>query len=139
MGSPKRIWIGLLWILTTVAMFLANWLVFIYVPEERVMGAAQKIFYFHVPAAMVTYAAVAVLLAGSMGYLWTRNRKWDNLSRAATEAALLFCTLVLITGPIWAKPAWGTWWTWEARLISTLVLEILLIAALMVRRYAERS
>ena len=100
------------------------------------MGAVQRIFYFHVPAAMVAYLSVAVLLTASIVYLYKRDLLWDDLSRAATEVALLFCTLVLITGPIWAKPAWGAWWTWEARLISTLVLEILLVAALMVRRYA---
>jgi heme exporter protein C len=86
---------------------------------------------------MVAYLAVAVLLAASIAYLSKRDLKWDDLSLAATEVALLFCTLVLITGPIWARPAWGTWWTWEARLISTLVLEILLLAALLVRRYAS--
>lgn len=119
--------------LTSAAMIGALWLVFLVAPEERVMGAAQKIFYFHVPAAFATYAGVAVLLAGSIGYLWTRRRAWDHLARASTEVALLFCTMVLVTGPIWAKPAWGTWWTWEARLTSTLVLWLLLAAALMVR------
>jgi len=129
--------IVLLWVLVTPMMAVSIYMIFLYAPEEKVMGAAQRIFYFHVPTAMVTYSSVLVLLAGSIGYLWTRNTMWDNLSRAATETGLLFCSLVLITGPIWAKPAWGTWWTWEARLISTLVLEILLIAALMVRRYAD--
>jgi heme exporter protein C len=126
-----------LWGATALAMPLALWAVFVHAPEERVMGAAQKIFYFHVPAAMVTYASVALLLGASMGYLWTRNLRWDRLSRAATEAGLLFCTIVLVTGPIWAKPAWGTWWTWEARLTTTLILWFLLAAGLMVRGYAE--
>jgi heme exporter protein C len=104
---------------------------------EQSMGAVQRIFYFHVPSAVVAYLAVAVLLGSSIIYLTKRDLAWDDLSKAATEVCLLFCTLVLITGPIWAKPAWGTWWTWEARLISTLVLELLLIGALMVRRYAD--
>jgi len=125
-----------LWAATTLAVPLALWAVFLRAPEERVMGAAQKIFYFHVPSAMVTYAAVAVLLAASMAYLRTRDLRWDRLSQAATETGLVFCTLVLITGPIWAKPAWGTWWTWEARLTTTLVLWLLLVSALMVRAYA---
>jgi heme exporter protein C len=109
----------------------------LYAPEERVMGAAQKIFYFHVASAITMYAAVAVLLAGGVAYLWTRDLRWDNLSRAANEAGLVFCGIVLISGPIWAKPAWGTWWTWEARLTTTLVLWLLLAGALMVRSYAE--
>jgi len=129
--------LALLWAATTVAMLVALWAVFLQAPEERVMGAAQKIFYFHVPAALVTYAGVAVLLAGSVGYLWTRRRPWDDLSRASTEVSLVFCGIVLVTGPIWAKPAWGTWWTWEARLTSTLVLWLLLAACLMVRSSAQ--
>jgi heme exporter protein C len=124
-------------LVTTLLMSASLWAVFLYAPQEQVMGAAQKIFYFHVPSALVTYLGVAVMLAGSLGYLWTRNLAWDNVARAGTEGALLFCTLVLITGPIWAKPAWGTWWTWEARLTTTLVLWLLLVACLMVRSYAD--
>lgn len=129
--------IVLLWIVLTPMMSVALYMVFLYAPDEKVMGAAQRIFYFHVPTAMVTYSSVAVLLAASIAYLWTRNTMWDNLSRAATETGLVFCSLVLITGPIWAKPAWGTWWTWEARLTTTLVLWLLLIGCLMVRDYAD--
>jgi heme exporter protein C len=128
---------GLLHAATVVSILVSLWMIFIVAPEERVMGAAQKIFYFHVPIAIVTFASVFVLLAGAIGYLWTRRRVWDHLSIAATELGLLFCTLVLITGPIWAKPAWGVWWTWEAKLTTTLVLWILLAACLMVRGYAE--
>lgn len=126
-----------LFALVAVAMPAAIYLVFLYAPDERVMGAAQRIFYFHVPAAVVAFLSTFVMLAGSIGYLWTRRRAWDNLSRAATELALLFCLLVLVTGPIWAKPAWGVWWTWEARLTTTLLLGLLLAGCLMVRRYAE--
>jgi len=135
--SPVELLILTLWGLTTVGMLLAIYLVFINAPEERVMGAAQRIFYFHVPIAMMTFLSVFVLLAGSVGYLWTRKTSWDNLSRAATETGLVFCSLVLITGPIWAKPAWGVWWTWEARLTTTMLLWLLLVASLMVRSYAE--
>lgn len=130
----KTIWA--LWGVTTIAMFCAIYAVFRYAPEERIMGAVQKIFYFHVPSAIVTFVSALVLLAGSVGYLWTRKRSCDNLARAATEIALLFCTIVLITGPIWAKPAWGIWWSWEARLTTTLILWLLLIGCLMVRSYA---
>ncbi len=134
--GPQERWLGLLWAASTGAMIWALWMVFVRAPEERVMGAAQKIFYFHVPSAFVTYLGVAVLLGGSIAYLWTRDRRWDSLSRAATETSLLFCGIVLVTGPIWAKPAWGAWWTWEARLTTTLVLWLLLACCLMVRAYA---
>ena len=118
-------------------MLAANYMVFLYAPDEKVMGAVQRIFYFHVPSAIVAFLSTFVMLAGSIGYLWTRGRVWDNLGRSATELALLFCALVLITGPIWAKPAWGVWWTWEARLTTTLLLGLLLAACVMVRSYAE--
>ena len=126
-----------LWALTTPLILVGLWMVFFYVPDERVMGAAQRIFYFHVPAAMVTYAGVLVMFGASVAYLWTRDLRWDDLSRSATEVSVLFCSLVLISGPIWAKPAWGVWWTWEARLTTTLLLWLLLVAALMVRSYSD--
>ena len=129
--------LGLLWIVTTPLMVVAIYMVFLYAPDEKIMGAAQRIFYFHVPSAMMTYLGVFVLLGGSIAYLWTRKPMWDNLARSATEVALVYCSIVLVTGPIWAKPAWGVWWTWEARLTTTLVLWLLLAGALMVRSYAD--
>jgi heme exporter protein C len=126
----------ILWILTTAGMFVALWMVFRYAPEEKVMGAAQKIFYFHVPTAIMTYLSVFVLLAGSIGYLWTRRTHWDHLARAGTEIGVVLCALTLISGSIWAKPAWGIWWAWEARLTTFLVMGMLLVGALMVRGYA---
>ena len=121
---------------TAALMVLSLWLIFLNAPEEKVMGAVQKIFYFHVPLAATTFLSVFVLLAGSAGYLWTRRAGWDHLSLAAAEVGLVFCTLVLITGPIWAKPAWGVWWTWEAKLTTTLILWLLLAGNLLARAYA---
>ena len=133
----KNYLLWVLWLVTMPLMFAAIWAAFLLAPEERVMGAVQRIFYFHVPSAFATYAAVVVLLGASMAYLWTRRSFFDHVARASTEVGLLFCTVVLITGPIWAKPAWGVWWTWEARLTTTLVLWLLLAASLMVRGYAR--
>jgi heme exporter protein C len=118
-------------------MVAALWLIFQHAPEERVMGAVQRVFYFHVPAAMVAFTSTFVLLVGAIGFLWTGRRGFDHLAIAATELAFVFCTLVIVTGPIWAKPAWGTWWTWEAKLTTTLVLWLLLAASMMVRAQAE--
>jgi len=117
-------------------MTVALWMVFLYAPDEAVMGAVQRIFYFHVPAAIVTFLSVFVLLAASIGYLWTRDHRWEHVSIAATEIGLLLCTIVLITGPIWAKPAWGVWWTWESKLTTTLILWLLLAGCLLIRSYA---
>jgi heme exporter protein C len=130
-------WLLALWALATAGMLAALYLVFVYAPDERVMGAVQRIFYFHVPAALVAFLSTYVMLAGCIGYLWRRQEAWDRLARAATELALLFCGLVLLSGPIWAKPAWGVWWTWEAKLTTTLLLALLLAASLLVRGYAE--
>ena len=129
--------IALLLVAAIPLMFAATWAALIYAPDEKIMGASQRIFYFHVPSAMVTYASVYVLLGASMAYLWTRRRGFDYVALAATELALLFCTIVLISGPIWAKPAWGVWWTWEARLTTTLVLWLILAGCLLVRGYAS--
>lgn len=122
---------------TAAAMLGALWMIFLYAPEERVMGAVQRIFYFHVPAAITCFASVFVLLGASIAYLWRREAVWDAIALAAAEIGFVLCTLVLVTGPIWAKPAWGVWWTWEARLTTTLILWLLLAACLMVRSYAE--
>lgn len=128
---------GSLLVLTVPAMCVSLGLIFLRAPEEKFMGAAQKIFYFHVPSAFVAFLSVFVLLGSSIAYLWTRNRRWDNVSIAATELGMLFAALVLVTGPIWARSAWGVWWTWEAKLTTTLILWMLLAAGLMVRSYAE--
>jgi heme exporter protein C len=137
MKDAKSLLTGALLAVVAALMFVAIWMVFVYAPEERVMGSVQKIFYFHVPSAIVTFASVFVLLVSSVTYLWTRRRLADHVAVAATETGVLFCSIVLITGPIWAKPAWGVWWTWEARLTTTLVLWLILAASLMVRGYAE--
>jgi heme exporter protein C len=128
---------SILFAVTASLMALALYLIFLNAPEEKVMGAVQKIFYFHVPLAAVTFLSVFVLLAGAVGYLWTRHAAWDHLSIASAEVGLVFCTMVLITGPIWAKPAWGVWWTWEAKLTTTLILWLLLAGILLSRAYAS--
>jgi heme exporter protein C len=136
MRRGHDILIAVLLAVTAALMPVALYLIFVNAPEEKVMGAVQKIFYFHVPLAAVTFLSVFALLAGAMGYLWTRRAAWDHLSIASAEVGLLFCTLVLITGPIWAKPAWGVWWTWEAKLTTTLILWLLLAGILLSRAYA---
>lgn len=128
---------ALLFTATLAGMVVALYLIFLSAPDEKVMGAVQKIFYFHVPLAAVTFLSVFVLLSGAVGYLWTRRAGWDHLSVASAEVGLVFCTLVLITGPIWAKPAWGVWWTWEAKLTTTLILWLLLAGILLSRAYAS--
>ena len=127
----SRLLLGLSFLL----MMAALGLVFIYVPTEKTMGVVQRIFYFHVPVAWVSFLAFFVIFIGSIFYLWKRDEKWDMLAHSSGEVGFVFTTLVLTTGPIWAKPAWGTWWTWDVRLTSALVLWFIYLAYLMVRSF----
>jgi heme exporter protein C len=118
-----------------VAMILALYMAFIGAPRERTMGDLQRIFYFHVPSGMMGLMAFAVNCFASLMFLIKKDRKWDSLALSATEVGLMFFTIVLVTGPIWAKPAWFVWWTWSPRLTSALVLWMLYIAYVLVRNY----
>jgi len=117
-------------------MMVALYMVFLYVPTEKHTGIVQRIFYFHVPIAWVSFLAFFVTFISSILYLGKREIKWDTIAHASAEVGVIFTTLVLITGPIWAKPVWGVWWTWDARLTTSLVLWLIYIAYLLVRSFA---
>lgn len=114
-------------------VMIALWLVFCVAPAEQVMGAAQRIFYFHVASAMSCYGAIAVAFAAGVSYLLYRNPRADAVAEAALSVGALFCSIVLFSGMIWGHSAWNTWWRWEPRLVSFLVLWLILFAASMVR------
>jgi heme exporter protein C len=118
-----------------VAMVAALYMIGFYAPVEREQGIVQKIFYFHVPSAWVAFLAFFFVFVFSFRYISSRDKRWDNRALAAAEAGVMFCTLVIVTGPIWAKPVWGIWWTWDARLTLTLVLWLIYVAYLLLRRY----
>ena len=120
-----------------VAMVAALYGAFQVAPKERTMGNIQRVFYFHVPSAMMSFLGFAVVLLGSVLYLIRRTPQWDILAHAASELGVLFCTIVLVTGPIWARPVWGTWWTWETRLTLTLLLWLVYVAYLLLRVYVD--
>ncbi len=119
--------------LTALTMLVAIYMVFVYVPNDKVQGAVQRIFYFHVPLAIMTFVAFGAVAVASLLFLWRGTRAWDRLAHSSAEVGMVFCTLVLITGPIWARPIWGTWWTWDARLTTTLILWLIYAAYLMLR------
>ncbi len=121
--------------LTLVWMLVALYMIFLYAPQELTMGEAQRIFYIHVPSGLTAFLAYFVVFLGSVRYLWKRSQAADDVAYAAAEIGFIFCTCVLVTGPLWAKPAWGIWWTWDARLTSTFILWLLFIAYLMLRAY----
>jgi heme exporter protein C len=118
-------------------MMAALYTVFIYVPTEKETGVVQRIFYFHVPVAWVAFLAFFVTFIFSILYLWKRKSEWDAVACASAEAGIIFTTLILVTGPIWAKPVWGIWWTWDARLTTSLLLWLIYVAYLLVRRLAN--
>ena len=120
---------------TAVTAALALAMIVGYAPNERVQGVVQRIFYFHVPMAWVAYLAFSVVLVASIAYLWKRDSRWDAVARASVEIGVLFTTLVLVTGSLWGKPIWNTWWTWDGRLTSTLVLWFIYVGYLMLRAY----
>jgi len=100
-------------------------------------GDAGRIVYFHVPMAWVAFLAFFVVFGASIAYLRSADPRWDHLGRASAEVGLVFTTLVLVTGSIWGYPIWGTWWTWDPKLTTTLILWFMYLAYLMVRSYAE--
>lgn len=107
---------------------------FVYAPTERVMGEVQRIFYFHVGAAFNAFAAFFVVFVMGILYLRTRQAKWDQVAVASVEVGVLFTTMVLTTGPIWAKPVWNTWFPWgDPRVMTTLVLWLIYIAYMILR------
>lgn len=124
-------------ILTVVLMLAALFMVFVYVPTEADQGIVQRIFYFHVPCAWVAFAAFGLVAISGAFYLWLGQQVWDDLGYAAAETGMVFCTLTLITGSIWAKPIWGAWWTWDSRLTTTLILWLLYGGYLMLRAMAD--
>lgn len=128
----------LLW-LNLALMVTALYLVFVYVPTEQAMGIVQRIFYLMVPMGWLSLLSFLIVFIGSILYLVKRESKWDILAHSSAEAGIIFTTLALLTGAIWAKPVWGVWWAWEPRLTSTLVLWLLYLAYFMVRSLATEE
>ncbi len=120
-------------IVVTVAMVAALYAAFIYAPTEATMGDVQRIFYFHVPSAWSAFLAFGVVFVASIQWLRTRNPRWDAIAVSSAEVGIVFCTIALITGSIWAKPTWGTWWDWDPRLTTTLILWLVYVSYMMLR------
>ena len=113
------------------------YMIFLVAPTEGRMGVVQRIFYFHVPSAFMAFLGVGVCAVASALYLYRRDRRLDIAAHAGAELGVLFCSIVLITGPIWARPVWGGWWTGEVRLTSTLILWLIYVGYLLLRQNAE--
>src|SRR3989338_1489453 len=142
MNESARHRLSLVLLAVALLLIVSAWYyAFLAAPTERTMGTIQRIFYLHLPAAFLSFLAFFVVFVGSVAYLTTRRIGWDWAAASAAEVGVVFCAAVLITGPLWAKPVWGIWWTWDARLTTTLILFLIYVAYLMLRLYvtdAER-
>jgi len=118
-----------------IAGFLVVPMLIVSAPVEPVMGVVQKIFYFHVPCAIMMFLSTFVAAAGSLSYLFKGAERGDRLAHAAGELGVLFGACVLVSGPLWGRKAWGVWWQWDARLTSSLLLFLILNGYLLARRY----
>src|SRR5438445_5577722 len=123
--------------LAALALVIGLGAAFGYAPREAVQGNVQRIMYLHVPAVLTAYLAFALVFAGCLGYLFTRRLGWDRLAVAAAEPGVLFTALTIVSGSIWAKPTWGTWWTWDARLTSVSILFVMYLGYLLLRGMIE--
>jgi heme exporter protein C len=133
-GAPLFDW---LFVVAVIGMAAAYVRAIFFTPIEALQGAAQKIYYLHVPAALSAYISLGIVALMSVVYLWLGDERSDRLAESAGEVGLLFLTAVLTTGPLWGKPIWGTWWTWDARLTLTLFLWFLTAGYLVLRGAVE--
>jgi len=124
-------------IATILLMVIATGLVFLYAPQERTMGEVQRIFYFHVPSAWVSMLAFFVTLVTSIAYLRSGNPRWDIIGRSSVEVGLIFTLMTILSGSIWARPSWNTWWTWDPRLTTYTIMALIYVAYLMLRQSIE--
>jgi heme exporter protein C len=122
---------------SVLLLAVATAMVFFYAPTEAVMGLAQKVFYFHVASAWAGMLSFMVAVVAGIVYLRTGNRKWDLVGLASVEIGIVIMLIAVIMGSIWARPIWNTWWTWDPRLTTVTIMELIYAAYLMLRQGIE--
>lgn len=137
MSRRTQILASMYWVATMALTGLAIWVVAFHTPREATMGTIQKIFYLHLPVAINTFLACMVSFIASIAFLAQRRRVWDDLAVAGSRVAVQMCAVVLITGMIWGRSAWGQWWTWSPRLTFSLVLLLLYVVYFVIRGSVE--
>src|ERR1700683_4095346 len=134
--TMKRVF-PILGVVTAVLLIYALYMALIGAPTEQTMGNVQRIFYYHVPSAWTAFILFFINFVASIVYLIWRNAKADMLALVTAEVGVVFCTVNLVTGPIWARPVWGIWWTWDLRLTLTLVLWLIYVSYIVLRRFSS--
>jgi heme exporter protein C len=132
----KRVF-PILAVLTAALLSYALYEALLVAPTEQTMGDVQRIFYYHVPSAWTAFILFSINFVASIVYLIRRSNKADIVALVTAEVGVVFCTVVLVTGPIWARPVWGIWWTWDLRLTLTLVLWLIYVSYLALRRFSS--
>ncbi|HEV2756529.1 MAG TPA: cytochrome c biogenesis protein CcsA [Actinomycetota bacterium] len=125
--------------LTVAGLAVGALLSLVVAPPDAVQGEVQRLMYIHVPSAWLACQAFFVVFVGSIAYLKTKNRRWDDLAVASAELGVLFTVLTIVLGSLWARPTWGTWWTWDPRLTTTSILLMIYVSYLGVRRMAANQ
>jgi heme exporter protein C len=132
--QPKPTALKVLDILSIIVLAISTYLALVFAPTERVMGEVQKVFYFHIGTAWTALLGFILAAVFSVIYLVTKDLKWDRLQVAAIEVSLVFFLITIVLGSIWARPAWNTWWTWDPRLTTAAVTELIYVAYFMLRQ-----
>lgn len=132
--SPKPLALKILDVLSIALIGISTYLALFFAPTERVMGEVQRVFYFHIGTAWTALLGFILAALFSVMYLVTRNLKWDRYQVAAIEVSLVFFLITIVLGSIWARPVWNTWWTWDPRLTTATITELIYIAYFMLRQ-----
>lgn len=135
--QSKPILLTILDIVSVIVFGVAAYLALFFAPTEAVMGDVQRVFYFHVGTAWVALIGFVVAAVSGILYLITKDMKWDRFEVAAVEVSTVFFFITILLGSIWARPAWNTWWTWDPRLTSAAVTELIYLAYFMLRQGIE--
>jgi heme exporter protein C len=136
MESKPRL-LTILDVVTVVMLLIATYMVFFYAPQEAVMGDVQRVFYFHVAAGWVGMLSFIGAAVAGIVYLIKKDHQWDIVGLAAVEIGIVFLFINVVTGSIWARPIWNTWWTWDPRLTTATVMLLIYLAYLMLRQGIE--
>ncbi len=132
--EPKPVLLKILDVLSIIVLGVSTYLALVFAPTELVMGDVQRVFYFHIGTAWTALLGFFFTAGLSVVYLITKNLKWDRIQVAAIEVSLVFFIITIALGSIWARPAWNTWWTWDPRLTTAAITELIYIAYFMLRQ-----